>query len=86
MAGTHRSLHGSLKVLLDALTVKYVPTLGLYSVLCELIAESADSTFALLVLREDASVVLASDNKIGMAGHLSHPGKQAEDIGVVCAT
>ena len=69
--------------MLDAFAVEDVPTFCLNSILRELVAKSANSTFSVFVLHEHAGVVLASKNKIRVARHLTHTGEPNDEISTV---
>lgn len=75
LGATHHGLNGGFQVLLDTFTVEDVSALRLDSILGELVAKSANSTFPSLILDEHAGVVLAAKNKVRMARHLTHTGE-----------
>ena len=59
-ATTYRLLDGGVQILLDALTVEDVPTLGLNGIFGDIIANSTDSRLAHVLWQKRTSVRLAS--------------------------
>jgi len=69
----------SLQVLSDTFAVEDVVAFGLYGVFSSIVAKSADGRFAVIGY-ELGEVVLASDDEIWVARHLSHAGQAVERI------
>lgn len=54
-------------------------TLGLNSVLGEVIAEPTNGRFAeFLATKESVAIALAAENQVGVASHLTHTGESDE--------
>ena len=77
---TYHGLDGGFKILLDALTVEYVVALRLDSIFSELVAETTHSAFSCFVCEEDSGIVLAAQNKVRMASHLTHTREPGEMV------
>ena len=59
---TYCGLYGGFQVLLDALAVEDMLALRLDGIFCDIIAESADRRFTVLVGQERSGVCLAAQN------------------------
>jgi hypothetical protein len=70
----------SLDVLLDAFTVKDMPTLRLDGVLGNVIANAADGGFSDIFRVERLDVCFALEYEIGMTSHLPHSGETALQV------
>jgi hypothetical protein len=77
-AETYVVFNSCVDVLRDALSVEYVTTFGLDSVLGYVAANSTHCRLPFVLVYEHASILLTANDKIGMASHLSHtcqPGR-----------
>lgn len=71
----HHRFNRGFQVLLDTFTIEDVSALRLDSVFGELIAKSTNSTFPGLIVEKHAGIVLAAENKVWVARHLTHAGE-----------
>jgi hypothetical protein len=75
----HILFDGSIEILFDAFSVEYVAAFGLDCVLSNVIANPADRCLAGFG-HELGCIGLASQDKIGMTGHLPHASKPATNV------
>ena len=80
---THSDLNRSVQILLDTLAIEDVPASCLDRIFCDVVAQSTDSRFATIVCEERPCIVLAPQDKIGVASHLPHTSETASVLSQV---
>jgi hypothetical protein len=65
-------LDRGVQVLLDALSIEDVAAFSLNSVLCDIITDTTESSLANVLGDKFAGIVLATNDEVRVAGHLSH--------------
>lgn len=63
---------GNFKVLFNTFAIKNVSALGLDCILCDIVADAANSSIIGDISNKLGCISLAAKNEVGMACHLSH--------------
>lgn len=73
-------LDSSVEILFDTLAIEDVITLCFDGVLDHVVAEAADHRLSVVLDQEFTLIILAPQDEIRMASHLTHTRKQTEDV------